>query len=264
MENENKEYEILEEKAKFTQRLKRDDLIHFNDYLIDKRSKTSIFPKIMGAFIAILGIIGVVEDFTKETKDPFSIVVNILCVIIGVLFIFFMVPFTAKLQKKTIRKKITEDFEDMVMNVIVNDEGIGFEMLEGSGEHRDVIDSTADETITEETNQNEVQMSNEQARELEHEEANQETTHEIEDVDAVIEEENKVEEQEQNTSDYPNIFTIPWGGITRIDDDGEFMFINMVGYQALLIKKSEYEKIDEVVEYAKEKLQDPKRYVEIK
>lgn len=243
MENEQirqDEYEVYEEKAKFIQTITRDDIIHFNDYLFEKRAKNSIFTKIIGAFFIVLGVMNLVTSITEKNYNAFGMAVDILTIIMGVLFIFVLGPVTLKMQKKTIRKRIGEDFKSMVMRVIVHTEGIGFEMLEDE-QPEEIIDTVSvDEQETEE-------LTNEQARELEYEESSN-----IEEVEATNDDPNN-----------PNVFTIPWGGITKIEDDGEFMFINMIGYQALLIKKADYNEIDDVVAFAKEMLQDPKRYVEI-
>lgn len=256
MENENKEYEVIREETKFNQELDYQDLIHFNDYLITKRAKTSIFTRIIGAFITILGIYDIVLSITEKKYDVLNIVLNCIFVLFGIAFMFFMTPLMIKLQKRMIRKKITSEFKPMTMKVIVNDEGIGFEMLKEENKE-EVI-----ELETEEEDKEESYISNEHARELEYEENHPEETI-VEEINA--EEDTTLEENAEHPQETdPSVFTIPWGGITKIDDDGKFMFINMVGYQALLIKKNAYDKIDEVVDYAKEKLEDPKRYVEIK
>lgn len=258
MNNENQNYEILEEKSKFTQMLDVEDLINYNDYIIDRRAKSSIFPKILGAFIVLLGMYDIIQQIIQHSTNVTNYVLNAICIICGLLFVFVLGPMTTKMQKKAIRKNLRANFQNVFMEVTVNNEGISFEVVDGQ--------NSTQQEIVEEEKQNEettIYMSNEQARELEYEENNQDLDENTQDesTEEVTEDATTTTEEEKN----PNAFTIPWGGITRIDDDGIYMFINMIGYQSLLIKKSECSNIQEVVEYAKEKLlDDPKRYIEIK
>lgn len=247
MENETREYEILEEKANFVQRLNRDEMIHFNYYLIESRGKNTIFYRVIGVFIAFLGVLGIIQSITEQKFIVSETILNVVCILCGIYFFFFLNALSIKLQKKAVRKKIDENFKELVMKVVVNDEGIGFELIDDE-QKEEIVEGVALEENDETTEQEEI--------------TNPTEDEEPEEVEAETCEETEVEPV-QDEPNSPNVFTIPWGGIMRIDDDGDFMFINMVGYQALVIKKADCPNIDEVVEYAKEKLQDEKRYREI-
>lgn len=244
MENETKDYEILEEKASFIQRINRDEMIHFNYYIIESRNKGSLFYKIIGAFIALLGVLGIIQSITEKEFVVSDTIINVVCILCGVYFAFFLNGLSIKLQKKAVRKKLDDNFKDLVMKVTVNDEGIGFELIDEE-QNEEIIEGSASEESEESS---------------EMEETN--NLSEPEEVEAEVCEETEVETTQGETNN-SNVFTIPWGGILRIDDDGDFMFINMVGYTSLLIKKADCPNVDEVVLYAKEKLQDEKRYRQI-
>ena len=58
-----------------------------------------------------------------------------------------------------------------------------------------------------------------------------------------------------------NALTIPWGGMVKVEEEENYIFINMLGYEAMIMKKSDCEEIEEVIEYIKEKLGDEKKYI---
>lgn len=244
------------EKVKFQQTLTPEDLIAYNCYLATKRSKSSFMTRILGLFLIIMGII----DFFRPNPQ---IVMCIVIIIFGVFGLFFLNPLLLMVQKNTIRKRIAQNYSDVIMNVTISEEGYSFE-----------IPTDKKEEVEEENYYGEIHtvkpindvISNEEAREQEYENTDfidddtteelREETEEQEEIEAVQEE----QEETENAQKQQNIFSIPWNGITKIVDDETYMFINMVGYQAMIIKKSAYEQIEEVVNYSKEKLGDPKRY----
>lgn len=248
------------EKVKFQQTLTPEDLIAYNCYLATKRSKSSLMTRILGLFLIIMGIV----DFFRPNPQ---IVMCIIIIIFGVFGLFFLNPLLLMVQKNTIRKKIAQNYSDVLMNVTVSEEGYSFEVPTDEAEKETEEENYYGEIHT--VKPIDDVISNEEAREQEYEathsvddditEELHEETEEQAEMETAQEEQIEAETvQEEQKSQ--NVFSIPWNGITKIVDDGTYMFINMVGYQAMIIKKSAYDQIEEIVNYSKEKLGDPKRY----
>lgn len=215
----------------FTQELNTEDLIEYNNHLLEKKSKYSLLIPTIGLFVVVMGIV----DLFDENPNILS---GVLYILVGLFLMFGFRYVTVALQKKTIRKQLINNVRKVVMNVKVYNEGIRFEIPEEEQE--------------EEKPKEEVELTNDELRELERNN---------------IEEEPKVEEEvkeEEKQQPQPNAITVPWGGIVKLEDTEKYLFVNMVGYQALFIKKESCENLEEVITYAKEKLNDSKRFVEIK
>lgn len=247
------------EKVKFQQILTPEDLIAYNCYLATKRSKSSLMTRILGLFLIVMGII----DLFRPNPQY---VMCVLIILFGVFGLFFMNPLLLKAQKNTIRKKISQNYSDVIMNVTVSEEGFSFEVPKDETESDKKEENYYGEihTVTpidSGLEQEDAEQTQETAVEQENIERVDETTIDDENVEDndKIEETNEISESQESQQ---NVFSIPWNGITKIVDDGTYMFINMMGYQAMLIKKSAYENIDEIIAYSKEKLGDPKKYKE--
>jgi len=273
-EQSEQSYEI---KSDFYQHLDNNDLINYNCYLIEKRAKSSIFSKILGVFIIFLGIYAFfnVPEGGLKTSD---IVKNCIFIVIGIIFVFVLNPLTIRMQRSIIRKKITGNYPEVIMNVVVSNEGISFSVPSD-----DDTNVSRENIEPEESSQKE--QSNEQAREEEQEqeelltedspegleeEAIDETKKPVKWIDTLPTEDPEMELCEDENSDETDEqakeekFTIPWGGIVNIEDDGAYMFVNMVGFQSMLIKKEDCPNLDEVKTYILEKLNNPKQYIEKK
>ena len=109
------------EKVKFQQTLTPEDLIAYNCYLATKRSKSSLMTRILGLFLIIMGIV----DFFRPKPQ---IAMCIIIIIFGVFGLFFLNPLLLIIQKNTIRKKIAQNYSDVLMNVTVSEEGYSFEV----------------------------------------------------------------------------------------------------------------------------------------
>ncbi|MCI6716377.1 MAG: hypothetical protein SOZ32_06150 [Bacilli bacterium] len=238
------------EKVKFQQTLTPEDLIAYNCYLATKRSKSSLMTRILGLFLIIMGIV----DFFRPKPQ---IAMCIIIIIFGVFGLFFLNPLLLIIQKNTIRKKIAQNYSDVLMNVTVSEEGYSFEVPTDEVEKEKEEENYYGEIHT--VKPIEEVISNEEAREQEYEVAHPVSDDITEELHEETEEQAEIETAQEEQKPQ-NVFSIPWNGITKIVDDGTYMFINMVGYQAMIIKKSAYEQIEEIVKYSKEKLGDPKRY----
>ena len=255
------------ENKKFRQNLEAEDLIAFNYYLVDRKAKSSIFPRLIGLFIFILGCM----DIAKENA---SIPMCLVTMAIGVFGMLGLVPLSTYMQKKSIRKKLTQANSIVPMDVTVYEEGIRFELPQ-----TDNYEETQEEISVEKADE---ELSDNELRELEY--ANDEVVEEaeepqeqIEEVEAeVVEEETeevqeptiaKVEgEREFRSQPKPeenptNAFTIPWGGMSNVEETNDYLFVNVAGYQTMIIRKDQCDSIDEVIAYIKENLRDHKRYI---
>lgn len=243
------------EQVKFQQNLTPEDLIAYNCYLATRRSNSSLMTRILGLFLIVMGIV----DFFRPTPQYVMCVVIIL---FGVFGLFFLNPLLLMVQKNTIRKKITQNFRDVLMNVTVSEDGILFEVPED--------EESKQEEKEEENYYGEIHtvkpvdevMSNEEACEQEAEQISTDEVkeEEIKQETESVEEEVVTEEPFQEENKKINGFMVPWTGITKIVDDGVYMFINMPGFQSMLIKKEACETIEEVIAYCKEKLGNDKKY----
>ena len=246
------------EKTKFRQNLQTEDLIAFNCYLVDRKSKSSVFPRLLGLFIFILGCI----DISKEGA---SIPMCLLTMAIGVFGMLGLVPLSSLMQKRTIRKKLTEANQIVPMDVTVYDEGIRFELPQEQYEEetQEVINvekvesELSDNELRElEYASNDVQLETQEVQE-EPEEIKEEEEPSI----SKIEGEREFQTQKQAESSALNAFTIPWGGMSNVEETNEYLFVNVAGYQTMIIRKDACDTIDEVISYIKENLKDHKRYI---
>lgn len=254
--NINEQFEVISD---FEQHLTNEDLVNYNFYLIERRAKSSIFSKILGVFIIFLGVYAFFN--TKEggltTGD---IVKNCIFIVIGLLFVFLLTPLTIRMQRSIIKKRIIGQYPEVLMKVVVSNEGISFSVPADDKEAEPVDENQPQETPQEE--------SYEQLREKEYEDETIETLpEELEENKEPLEE--TFEEPQEETEEVleepqEEKFTVPWGGIINIDDDGTYMFVNMVGFQSMLIKKESCPNLDEVKTYILSKLDNPKNYVEKK
>ncbi len=71
--------------------------------------------------------------------------------------------------------------------------------------------------------------------------------------------EDEIKEEEPKPA---NALTIPWVAMASVLNVENYIFINMAGYESMIIKKSECDNINEVIDFVKEKLIDPKRYID--
>lgn len=253
------------EKTQFKQILKPDDLIAYNCYVATKRSKSSIMTRVLGVFLIVLGIV----DLFKE--DP-QYLTCILVIAMGVFGALILNPLMLASQKKMIRKRISAGYPDVPMDVRINEEGITFEIPLEEEEVKEepkryddgdihtvtpIVDVPSDNEMREE----EYHANNEEAKES----TEQEIVEVVETDGENVEEHNDDEETvltQEETKPQTNVLPIPWAAIKTIEDDGIYMYINMAGYQSMIIKKSECETIEEVVAYCKEKLSKPTHYIE--
>ncbi len=231
MEEIKLEEQVDTTEIKFTQELNTEDLIEYNCHLVEQKAKFSLLVPIVGLFVLVMGII----DLFAENPNYVS---SILYIFVGLFLMFGFKFVTVYLQKKAVRKHIMQNVNKVIMNVTVFDEGIRFE----------IPDEQKEEVVEEP-----VELSDEELRELDR--------HPEEEV--VVEEiKEEVEEPVEEKQPEPNAITIPWGGIVKLENTEKYLFVNMVGYQALFIKKESCNNIEEVIEYAKDKLRDGKRFVE--
>ena len=245
------------EKTKFRQNLQTEDLIAFNFYLVDRKSKSSIFPRLLGLFIFILGCI----DISKEGA---SIPMCLLTMAIGVFGMLGLVPLSSLMQKRTIRKKLTEANQIVPMDVTVYEEGIRFELPQPDAEE--------EQPVEEETQEENQELSDNELRELEYAEDAQES--ETEDTEEAQTEEEQLDEPvvaklegekqfnalSHSDANPTNAFTIPWGGMSNVEETNEYLFVNVAGYQTMIIRKDACDNIEEVISYIKENLKDKRRY----
>ena len=326
------------ENKKFKQNLNQEDLIAYNYHLIDQKNKTSIMIPLLGLFMAGMGV------FSLFQEDN-NIVSSIIYIVLGLFAFFFLKKIMAAIQKKSVRKHITNNFSKVEMEVSILEEGIRFEIIDDEEE--------IEEKKTEE-------LSNDELRELEryHEEEKIEGKTEEKKEEEVIEEdyipvelpenfegvyegifnnenylidiskkgiyitvndnkekieivaieeesikvnfketecvlikkeikdpnsllkfissdesiyvnlgkvaqEGETPKQEETVEEekIANALTIPWGGMAKVEEEENYIFINMLGYEAMIMKKSDCEEIEEVIEYIKEKLGDEKKYI---
>lgn len=336
------------ENKKFTQNLNPEDLIAYNCHLIDKKNKSSIMVPLLGIFTTALGIYSLFQEGS-------NIVTSILYILLGLFVLFFLKKILGKIQKKSVRKQITNNFSKVDMEVTVMEEGIRFEIIDDEKENEEEVEvetkktelsddelreldrygSTTEEVKKEETIEEKkeevkvednnytpielpnnfsgkyegifnndnysidisdrgiyISLNGEERKEVEIIKINEESIdikfmdkecklfkNEINDPNSLlkmispdnliyvnfgkIEEEQKEEETEEVTqTPQANALLIPWGGISQVEEENEYIFINMLGYEAMIIKKSSCEEINEVIEIIKEKLNDPKQYVD--
>lgn len=248
------------EKTQFKQILNPDDLIAYNCYIATKRSKSSIMTRVLGVFLIVLGIV----DLFKE--DP-QYLTCILVIAMGVFGAVLLNPLMLASQKKMIRKKISADYPAVPMDVTINEEGITFEIPLEEEEVKEEPKRYDDGDIHTVTPIVDVPSDNEMREEEYHKndvDSNEriEETEKVETVDENAELQEQEEKDAQETKPQTNVLPIPWAAIRNIEDDGIYMYINMAGYQSMIIKKSECETIDEVVLYCKEKLSKPTHYIE--
>ena len=225
---------------KFTQELNAEDLIEYNCHLIEQKAKFSLLVPTIGLFVLVMGIV----DLFAENPN---IVSSILYIFVGLFLMFGFRFVTVALQKKTVRKHIVQNVKKVIMNVRVYNEGIRFEIPEEEVEQEEIVEEEIKEK----------ELTNDELREIER-------FSEEEKVNEEIVEEEKVNEEEVKEEPQPNAITVPWGGIVKLENTEKYLYVNMVGYQALFIKKESCENIDELITYAKEKLRDDKRFVEKK
>lgn len=223
-ESQNKE-EIISD---FHQYLIDEDMVQYNFYLIEKRIKTSFFTKIVGIFIIFLGVYSFfnVPETGLGTSD---IINNCIFIVFGLFFTFALGPIQLLIQRKIIKKKIIGIYSEVDMHVVVSNEGISFSVPKEDEEINDTISEEETILVTKEENDLEIN-------------------------------ENTEEEENISQEEIDEKFTIPWGGVVNIEDDGRFMFINMVGFQSMLIKKVDCPNIEDVIAYSKQKLGEEKRY----
>lgn len=233
------------EKTQFKQTLKPDDLIAYNCYVATKRSKSSIMTKVLGIFLIILGIV----DLFKENPQYLTC---IFVIAMGVFGALILNPLMLRSQKKMIRKRISADYPDVPMDVTICEEGIIFEipLEEEEKEESKHYDDGEIHTVTPIVD---VPSDNEMREEEYHSE-------EVVDLEESNTETEEVKEEEKKPQS--NVLNIPWVGIKTIEDDGIYMYVNMAGYQSMIIKKEDCETIDEVVEFCKTKLTKPTHYIE--
>lgn len=247
------------EKVQFNQILLPDDLIAYNCYIATKRSKASIMTRVLGIFLIILGVI----DLFKENPQYITC---ILVIAMGVFGAVFLNPLMLISQKKMIRKKITSEYPPIPMDVTIDDEGITFEIpIEEEQTEEPVRYDDGDiHTVTpiEDIPTNNEMREEEYHSEEVSEESEEDCSKSVQE-EQVVETNEETQEQEQQKTQ-KNILPIPWSAIKSIEDDGKYMFINMAGYQAMIIKKDSCENIEEVVEYCKSKLTKPTSYKETK
>lgn len=257
------------EKAQFNQILLPDDLIAYNCYIATKRSRASIMTRVLGVFLIILGVI----DLFKENPQYITC---ILVIAMGVFGAVFLNPLMLISQKKMIRKKITSEYPPIPMDVTINEEGITFEIpIEEEQTEEPVRYDDGDIHIV--TPIEDIPTNNEMREEEYHSEEVQEETEvdssETAQEEQVVETSDDAQEQAETSEEVQeqeeqkpqkNILPIPWAAIKSIEDDGKYMYINMAGYQALIIKKDSCENIEDIVEYCKSKLTKPTSYKETK
>lgn len=320
------------ENKKFTQNLAQEDLIAYNCHLIDKKNKSSIMIPLLGVFMAGMGVYSLFQEGN-------NVVSSIIYIVLGLFALFFLKKIMAKIQKRSVRKHITNNFSKVDMEVTVLDEGIRFEILE-------------DEEETKTENKEETkELTNDELREIErYSEDTKEVKEEVKEdyipieipanyggvydgfsnnenylvdiskkgiyitvnsvktkVDIVSMSEEKIvvmfnglecilvkkeindpnsllklisndesiyvnlgkiadegeepKQEEKQEEPVVNALTIPWGGMVTVEEEEEYIFINMLGYESMIIKKASCEEIDEVIECIKEKLQDEKKYI---
>lgn len=246
------------EKTQFKQTLKPDDLIVYNCYVATKRSKSSIMTKVLGIFLIILGIVDLFKD------DP-QYLTCIFVIAMGVFGALILNPLMLRSQKKMIRKRISADYPDVPMDVTICDEGIIFEipLEEEEKEEPKHYDDGEIHTVTpivDVPSDNELREEEYHSEKVEGVEESSTETEDAEEVEESSTETEEVKEEEKKPQN--NVLTIPWVGIKTIEDDGTYMYVNMAGYQSMIIKKEECETIDEVVEFCKTKLTKPTHYIE--
>lgn len=260
------------ERKKFRQNLVAEDLIAFNFYLVDRKSKTTLFPRILGLFIFILGCI----DIAKEGAN---IPLNLITMAIGVFGMLGLVPLSSYMQKRAIRKKLTAANSVVPMDVTIYEEGIRFE-LPTEDTVNEAYNEIAVEQVEEETPVEKTELSDNELRELEYAkdevvkevveeteaEVVEEETEEVEIIEeptepevAKVEGEREFHKQQQEQAP-SNAFTIPWGGMSNVEETNEYIFVNVAGYQTMIIRKDACDTIDEVIQYIKDNLKDVKRY----
>ena len=49
--------------------------------------------------------------------------------------------------------------------------------------------------------------------------------------------------------------------MSNVEETNEYLFVNVAGYQTMIIRKDACDTIDEVISYIKENLKDHKRYI---
>ena len=234
--NEIKETKVETELiSEFSQELDSNDLLNYNIYRLEKQAKGQLFTKIIGLFIVILGVYSFFQ-IPEEGLKTSDIITNCLFIVLGLFFAFAMGPISLALQKRILKKKLTNNYPTVIMNVKVSDEGISFEVLE------DEQISEADEPSEKIETESEV-----------------ESTQEEQNNEGIQE---NAEESNEETENKSQAFTVPWGGILNVEDNKAYLFINIVGYSPMIIKQSACTNLDEIKEYIKNKLVDQKRYIE--
>lgn len=231
--------------SEFSQELDSNDLLNYNIYRLEKQAKGQLFTKIIGLFIVILGVYSFFQ-IPEEGLKTSDIITNCLFIVLGLFFAFAMGPISLALQKRILKKKLTNNYPTVIMNVKVSDEGISFEVLE------DEQISEADEPTEKIETESEVESTQEEQME--------EPQENIEENNEGIQE--NAEESNEETENKSQAFTVPWGGILNVEDNKAYLFINIVGYSPMIIKQSACPNLDEIKEYIKNKLVDQKRYIE--
>lgn len=323
------------ENKKFTQNLNQEDLIAYNCHLIDKKNKSSILMPILGVFMAGLGVYSLFQEGN-------NVVSSIIYIVLGLFTLFFLKKIMSYIQKKSVRKHITNNFSKVDMEVTVLEEGIRFEIIEDEevSEEKEEVEKTNElsdnelrelERYQDETSNEEVKLeqdedyvpidlplnyggvyegyynndkyiidiskkgiyislydNKEQVEIITMSEEgivvkyqNMECTlskKEINDPNSLLKfissdesiyvnlgkiakegEEPKVEEE---TTEEPavNALTIPWNAMVKVEEEPNYIFINMLGYEAMIIKKASCDELESLITHIKEKLQDEKKY----